>query len=118
MRIRLNVTQIDGYSEQGALVEGVWGDRVDYINFEPHMAVTRETRITACRTLFRSASIGWDGTVGPCCVDMGQTLAFGKLQPGDDPLKIINGEVAQNIRKRHLKGDYPEICREYPGFYG
>jgi len=118
MRIRLNVTQIQDYEDKTQALRDEWERRVDYINFEPHMAVTREPRTGPCRTLFRSATIAWDGAVSPCCVDMGQSMSFGKLAVGDDPLALINGEAAQSIRKQHLRGEYPDICKECPGFYG
>lgn len=118
MRVRLNVTKIDGYQDQGKAVQQEWADRVDFINFEPHMAVTREPRNSACRTLFRSAAIAWDGTVSPCCVDMGQTMTYGKLEVGDNPLSVINGEAAHQIREQHLAGEYPAVCQNCPGFYG
>ena len=58
MRVRLNVTRVAGYETQGEQVQEAWADRVDFINFEPHMAVTEEARNSACRTLFRSAATG------------------------------------------------------------
>ena len=118
MRIRLNVTQVEGYDVQNRAVQREWEGHVDYINFEPHMAVTQEPRNAPCRTLFRSAAIAWNGRVSPCCVDMGQELDFGVVTPELSPLDVINGPAAQSIRERHLAGDFPEVCRQCPGFYG
>ncbi|MBT6178417.1 MAG: radical SAM protein [Deltaproteobacteria bacterium] len=118
MRIRLNVTKVDGYETKNEAVKKEWADRVDFINFEPHMAVTQQVRTSACRTMFRSATIAWDGTVSPCCVDMGQTMTYGKLEVGDNPLDIINGDAAHQIREEHLAGAYSKICLNCPGFYG
>ncbi len=118
MSIRLNVTRVQGYEVKNQSVCDAWEGLVDYINFEPHMAVTREVRKSPCRTLFRSAAIAWDGRVSPCCVDMGQQLDFGKIDSNCKPLDVINGAEAQSIRERHLKGDFPEVCQHCPGFYG
>lgn len=118
VRVRLNVTRVAGFEDAALEVEKVWGERVDFINFEPHMAVTRQVRRSACKTLFRSATIGWDGTVSPCCVDMDQSLRFGRFETGQSLLEIVNGAAAQSVRERHINGDYPEICAHCPGFYG
>ena len=118
MRIRLNVTQVADYDAHNQAVCDEWEGRVDYINFEPHMGVTQEARTSPCRTLFRSAAIAWDGSVSPCCVDMGQQLRFGVIDSKSDPLEIINGVEARQIRESHIEGDFPKVCQHCPGFYG
>ncbi len=118
LRVRLNVTRVEGYEVKNQAVCDAWEGVVDYINFEPHMAVTRETRQSPCKTLFRSAAVAWDGRVSPCCVDMGQQLDFGKIDASASPLEVINGAKARGIREQHLAGDFPDICRTCPGFYG
>lgn len=64
-----------------------------------------------CRDIFHKCAILVDGTVVPCCIDVGGQLPLGNIFK--QPFKEIwNGDLYSNLRKQHLKNNMPEniIC--------
>jgi len=61
--------------------------------------------------------VAWNGDAVPCCVDMGNKLIMGNAN--DRALKeIYNGPPAKEIRKRHIAGNYPDICKYCDPYFG
>jgi len=63
-----------------------------------------------CLFLWTQLIILSNGDVVPCCMDYEGKLKLGNIM--NKPLrKIWNGDMIQWLRKRHLEGDYPKICK-------
>ncbi len=108
--IGINVTKITDDDKAIKMIRKEWQERVDHIFVEPLMGRRPFPRTRACRTLWRNAVIRWDGTVLPCCIDVSSTLVLGDLKK-DDLVQIFNGSQATAIRKSHLDGKFPPVCK-------
>jgi radical SAM protein with 4Fe4S-binding SPASM domain len=84
---------------------------------EPLMGKKSLPRTAACKTLWRNIAIAWDGRVVPCCIDMEETLLLGNLQHMSIK-EIINGTEARKIRRKHLQGNYPDVCKYCDPHFG
>ena len=98
-------------------IEEKWNKIVDYIMVEPLMGKKASPRKASCKTLWRNAAVAWDGRVVPCCIDMEDTLLLGNLQHMSFK-EIINGPEARKIRKKHLQGNYPDVCKYCDPHFG
>lgn len=98
-------------------VMGQWGGLVDFITVEPLMAAKSSPRNAPCRTLWRNMVIEWDGDVVVCCSDISGQLKVGNVK--DNTLReIFNGSGIQELRRRHLKKDFPNICKYCDSHFG
>jgi len=94
-----------------------WQGRVDWVNIQPQIGYNRTIRKRACRNLWRTVSVYWDGRVVPCCVDYEGAFILGDIRK--DPLtKIFNGTPMRRLRKKHLKGQFESICKYCNPFFG
>jgi len=116
LKIGINTVVVeDPAHAQG--VKRAWGGVVDHITFESLMGKRAVPRHSPCRTLWRNLAITWDGNVLPCCVDMEGKLIVGNVN--DKSLKeIFNSLQLREIRKRHLNGDFPSICKYCDSHFG
>ena len=57
-----------------------------------------------CAFPWYSLSVGWNGVVTPCCLDVSQELPLGRL-PEDTLLEIWNGEGIAMLRRRFARGE-------------
>ncbi len=90
-----------------------WGNIVDHVRLQPKLI--RSPRSEVCPEPFGKdygkLVVLWDGTVIPCCVDYNADLALGnawKDRVGD----LWQGKEIQDLRNRHLSGDFPETCAD------
>lgn len=89
-----------------------WRNIVDHIRFQPK--IIQSKRKSLCPELFGNGYgqmvVLWDGKVIPCCVDY-----EGKLQIGDAQHESVDsiwhGLEVKRLRKKHLRGDFPDICK-------
>lgn len=117
LKIGINIARIDDSGANIRIINEAWGKKVDYIDTEPLMGRPAALRRASCRTLWRNAVVRWDGIVIPCCLDMENTLIMGDLKK--NTLKeIFNGPEAVALRKSHLKGEYPPVCKYCSTHFG
>jgi len=66
-----------------------------------------------CRQPWRAMSIGWDGSVVGCCLDMEKKLVLGDLN-SQTVMEVWNGSPMKGLRKALAEGRYAEVelCRE------
>ena len=94
-----------------------WGGVVDHITYEPLMGKRAELRRSACRTLWRNSVITWEGDVVVCCSDIEGKLKVGNIN--DSTLReIFNGPEMRALRQRHLRKEFPEICKYCDPHFG
>ncbi|RMF93254.1 MAG: radical SAM protein [Candidatus Schekmanbacteria bacterium] len=71
-----------------------------------------------CISLWLSMTINWDGTVSVCCIDYYHKGIIGNVK--DDTIeRIWKGKLLQEIRKKHINGNFSEIevCRNCQGLW-
>ena len=90
-----------------------WENIVDHVRLQPKLI--RSPRSEVCPEPFGKdygkLVVLWDGTVIPCCVDYNADLALGnawKDRVGD----LWQGKEIQDLRNRHLSGDFPKTCAD------
>ncbi len=97
--------QIDSFYDK-------WSNKVDHIRFQPKLIHSK--RKCFCPELFGNGYgqmvVLWDGRVVPCCVDYEGKLPIGNVQY-ESVDSIWYGMAVKLLRKRHLRGDFPDICR-------
>lgn len=89
-----------------------WNKIVGHIRFQPKLISSKRTGL--CPELFGNKYgqmvVLWNGRVIPCCVDF-----EGKLQIGNVLHETVDsiwyGLAVKRLRKKHLRGDFPDICR-------
>ena len=63
-------------------------------------------------------TINWDGSVSVCCIDYYHRGIVGNVK-ADTIENIWKGELLQNVRKEHIKGNFNNIsvCRDCKGLW-
>ncbi|MGM0608829.1 MAG: SPASM domain-containing protein [Candidatus Muiribacteriota bacterium] len=70
---------------------------------------------SCCQNLWSMPFIRWNGQVGFCNLDPAMSLSPGNVNY-ESFINIWFGEKAQKIRKMHLNRNYPDKCKNCPGF--
>jgi radical SAM protein with 4Fe4S-binding SPASM domain len=116
LKIGINATIAEDIRYANA-VKKEWENIVDFVTIEPLMGNSRERRSSSCRTLWRNLVITWNGDVLPCCVDMYGKLLLGNVNR-QSLREIFNGPKVKELRKRHLRSDFPKICSLCHPYHG
>jgi len=113
--INIAVIESDNYSVRD--IKNEWEGKVDHIDIEPLMGEKSVLRTRSCRTLWRNLVVRWDGVVLPCCIDMRSSLIMGDLKK-NSVREIFNGDRALALRKSHINGMYPPVCKYCDELFG
>lgn len=86
-----------------------WSGIVDRLQAIPRLE--EAPRVKPCREPWRGTVVVLaNGDVTVCCADYEGEAVFGNAR--ETPLRELwNGPVMREFRRRHLKGDFPEICQ-------
>ncbi len=95
-------SHFDHYVEQ-------WSGIVDRLQAIPRFEA--QPRRAPCREPWRgSVVVLANGDVTVCCADYEGEAVFGNVQ--ETPLRELwNGSVMREFRRRHVAGDFPELCQ-------
>lgn len=92
-----------------------WKNIVDEIKYFPRILEYKENKgkrfRKICRELWRgNLIITSSGNIVCCCADYDEEFVLGNIS--EQKLKDIwRGEKLRNLRKEHLKGDFPDRCK-------
>ncbi|MEE9394788.1 MAG: radical SAM protein [Planctomycetota bacterium] len=108
LQIDVNMTIWQENEAEASDVRTEWEQLVDRVQFIPRFR--DEIRSKPCRELWRGAMVVLsDGRAVPCCRDFEGELALGQV--ADQSVEEIwNGEIMQDLRRRHLAKDFPPLC--------
>jgi MoaA/NifB/PqqE/SkfB family radical SAM enzyme len=117
VRMAVDVSMVVSPETEGAALafEERFRGRVDRVQRIP--LLTHGERRTRCREPWRGGLVVLqDGRVTACCVDHEGELALGDARR-ESLRDIWNGPALRDLRRRHVRGDLPEVCArctEYP----
>jgi radical SAM family protein/iron-sulfur cluster protein len=109
-KLRIDVSMVVDAATEAALpaFRAQWTGVADRVQAIPRLVAER--RASPCRELWRGAMVVlWDGRVTACCVDSEGLLELGDAN--DASLAAIwNSERMQELRRRHARRDFPDLC--------
>lgn len=112
----MNMVEFGPTIGQWAEVKRAWGSKIDVLMKTPLMQgkIKRKKR---CLNLWRSLVVLQDGAVVPCCVDIDMQMKLGDIKE-NSLLEIFNGDKMRDLRNRHIRHDFPELCSHCSEFFG
>lgn len=112
----INMVEFGPTSGQWEKVQEAWKDKIDIMMKSPLMQ-NKSKRKRRCYNLWRSMVVLCDGTVVPCCVDREMQMKIGDVKE-KNLLEIFNGGAMKELREKHVKGEFPELCATCDEFFG
>ncbi|MBF0245491.1 MAG: SPASM domain-containing protein, partial [Planctomycetes bacterium] len=112
----MNMVEFESTFGQWIKIQNAWGNKVDILMKSPLMQrkVKRKRR---CLNLWKSMVVLYNGTVVPCCLDMEAQMKLGNVNE-ENLLEIFNGDAIKELRSKHAKGEFPELCANCDEFFG